>query len=75
MRFGSKWINWIKGCICPCSLSMLINGSRTQDFIMERGLCQGDPISPLLFIIAIEGFACLMKNATDGSLFHPATIC
>lgn len=45
------------------SLSILINGSPTSDFHTSRGLRQGDPLSPLLSILAVEGIISLLKNA------------
>lgn len=47
------------------SLSILNNGSPTDDFSVEHGLWQGDPISPFLFILATKGLACLIKKATS----------
>lgn len=54
MGFGEKWCAWIKGCLCSASASVLVNGSPTKEFRMERGLRQGDHLSPFLLLIVAE---------------------
>ena len=48
--FSQLWIVLIKGCVTGNSFSVLIDGSSTEFFVATRGLRQGDPISPALFI-------------------------
>ncbi|XP_015945805.1 uncharacterized protein LOC107470909 [Arachis duranensis] len=43
MGFDIYGRGWIKECVCSASMSVLINGSPTKPFKMERGLRQGDP--------------------------------
>ncbi|WRX16205.1 Reverse transcriptase domain - like 10 [Theobroma cacao] len=52
--FNAHWITMIKTCISNCWFSLLINGSLVGYFKSDRGLRQGDSISPLLFILAAE---------------------
>jgi len=40
--FCGKWIKWIKGCLESASVSVLVNGSPTKEFIPKKGLWQGD---------------------------------
>ena len=66
MGFGEKLINWIEWCISTVKFFVLINGSPSDFFQSSRGLRQGDPISPYLFVIAMEVFSCLLKRAISG---------
>jgi len=70
MGFLVLWRKWIKECIGTATASVLVNGSPTDEFHMERGLRQGDPLSPFLFLLAAEGFNILMKSMVDNHLFH-----
>ncbi|KAK2652273.1 hypothetical protein Ddye_012129 [Dipteronia dyeriana] len=56
------------------SLSVLINGSPTLEFLIERGLRQGDPLSPFLFNIVAEALNCLFQTAVEKGLMKGTTI-
>ncbi|KAJ9691054.1 hypothetical protein PVL29_013294 [Vitis rotundifolia] len=66
MGFGEKWIKWIEWCISTVKFSVLINGSPSGFFHSSRGLRQGDPLSPYLFVIAMEVFSCMLSRAING---------
>jgi hypothetical protein len=70
MRFPVLWQKWIKECIGTATASVLVNGSPTDEFPLKRGLRQGDPLSPFLFLLAAEGFNILMKSMFENFFFH-----
>ena len=63
MGFGEKWIRWIRFCISTVKFSVLINGAPEGLFEAQRGIRQGDPLSPFLFIRAMEGLNNMIKTA------------
>ena len=66
MGFKEKWLGWIKWCIYTASFSVMVNGSPEGFFRSLRGLRQGDPLSPYLFVLRMEVFSLLVDKATEG---------
>lgn len=63
MHFNERWIKWIEGCLKSARVSVLVNRSPSEEFGMGRGLRQGDPLAPFLFLIVAEGINCLFHQA------------
>ena len=74
MRFGGRWCSWIKWCLSTVRFSVLVNGSSMCFFQSSRGLRQGDPLSPYLFVVVMEAFSCLMKRAIEGGFLLPCMV-
>ena len=65
MGFPSKWRKWVHYCISTVHFSVLVNGEAAGFFPSTRGLRQGDPLSPLLFILVMETLRRLICKATE----------
>ncbi|GLT38106.1 hypothetical protein SLA2020_123730 [Shorea laevis] len=72
--FGAKWKEWIMECLSTVRVSVLVNGSPTKEFAMEKGLRQGDLLSPFLFLMVVEGLHGLVKIAENEGLLHGVEI-
>uniref|UniRef100_A0A251U4I0 Putative RNA-directed DNA polymerase, eukaryota, Reverse transcriptase zinc-binding domain protein n=1 Tax=Helianthus annuus TaxID=4232 RepID=A0A251U4I0_HELAN len=70
MNFPIRWRRWIMAILRSARQSVLVNGSPTMEFECSRGLRQGDPLSPFLFVIAMEALTGIMKKASSTGLYH-----
>jgi hypothetical protein len=70
-RFGfcSKWISWIRACVFSGHLSVLVNGSPTSEINIQRGLKQGDPLAPFLFLLVAEGLSGIIHKAVSLNMY------
>ncbi|GJU32050.1 RNA-directed DNA polymerase, eukaryota [Tanacetum coccineum] len=67
--FGLTWCNWIRGTFCFAKASILVNGSPSDEFQLQCGLRQGDPLPPYLFILVMESLHPSVNRAVDKGVF------
>jgi mannosylglycoprotein endo-beta-mannosidase len=69
--FGAKWRNWVSILLSSSSSSVILNGSRGPWFRHFDGLRQGDSLSPMLFILAMEPLQKMLAVAASDGLLSP----
>lgn len=70
MNIPSQFLNWIISCVTTVSYSVVINGKSTVPFDTKRRVRQGDPLSPYLFVLAMEYLTRLMKDLKNKPDFN-----
>ncbi|KAA3475399.1 reverse transcriptase [Gossypium australe] len=70
MGFNSGWVESLMKYVSTVSYSVVFNGHIGENFQPTRGLRQGDPLSPFLFLICREGLSSLMRLAIQGNILR-----
>lgn len=72
--FRTKWVSCIKECICSLSICLLWNGEMTDQFLPSRGIHQGDPILPYLFVLCMERLCQMIQASVFGGVQKSACL-
>jgi hypothetical protein len=76
LGFGLHWRNWIAALWCVSSSAFLLNGEPGKKILHCKGVRQGDPLSLMLFLLAMEPLNLLFKKAQEcGLLGKLSSVC
>ncbi|KAL9235614.1 hypothetical protein vseg_010359 [Gypsophila vaccaria] len=75
LGFAAPWVDKVMKCVSTVSSSVLLNGRPSRALTPERGLRQGDPLSPFLFILCAEAFSKLIAREVHRKGIEGIKIC
>jgi hypothetical protein len=70
LGFNQKWTNWVSNILSSATTSVLLNEVLGKNLICKRGVRHGDPVSPLLFVLAVDLLQCVINHAHDMGILH-----
>ncbi|XP_018473662.1 uncharacterized protein LOC108844873 [Raphanus sativus] len=70
MGFTRTWIDWVMKCVRSVSYTVLLNGQTHGHIQPQRGIRQGDPLSPFIFILCAEALVHVMNRAEQRGAIH-----
>ncbi|KAH9680917.1 reverse transcriptase domain-containing protein [Citrus sinensis] len=74
MGFAADWVDLIMLCVTTVNYKAIREGIEVGPIVPSRGLRQGDPLSPYIFILCAEGLNLLIHHYEQAGLLHGATV-
>lgn len=75
ISFSRRWINLIVVCIRSVTYSIMLNGQPHGFITPTRGLCQGNPLSPYLFLLVTKGLHAVFEKAKESGDIRGVSLC
>ena len=75
MGFDRRWVSLIIACVKSVRYKVRVNASETGMFTPTRGLRQGDPLSPYLFLFVAQGLSSMLKGAENRGELQGVKVC
>ncbi|XP_042944649.1 uncharacterized protein LOC122278535 [Carya illinoinensis] len=75
MGFNERWRKLVMCCVQIVTYSIIVNGSPKGPIKPSRGLRQGDPLSPYLFLLCTEGLIAMLRQAEENKRVEGVKIC
>jgi hypothetical protein len=75
LGFHCKWVHWIMACVSSVRYSVRFNGAPSAPFTPSRGLRQGDPLSPYIFLLVAHGLSVLLKHFEQSRRLEGMKVC
>jgi hypothetical protein len=75
LGFHRRWVDLIMTCVSTTSYAVMVNGAPYGYIKPSRGLRQGDPLSPHLFLLCAEGLSALIRKAEKEKAIRGIAIC
>ena len=75
LGFAVQWVERVMKCVSTVSYRIKVNGDYSNKIYPQRGLRQGDPLSPYLFILCAEGLSALLQKAEEQGRIEGIRVC
>jgi hypothetical protein len=75
MGFARRGVDMIMACVSSVNYNVRFNSMEIEVFMLSRGLRQGDPLSPYLFLLLAEGLSRMLKDVESRGELEGVRVC